>query len=72
MANIKKFYEADAKALRDRGYSYKNIALELGCSEAWVAKALKGHVKGATADVNSSKLEAIRLAEEFLEKLRCL
>jgi predicted transcriptional regulator len=72
MANTKKFSEEDAKALRDRGYSYKNIAIELGCSEGWVAKTLRGYGKEPKADVNGAKLAAILLAEEFLEKLRCL
>lgn len=72
MANIKKFSVEQAQALRDRGYSYKNIALELGCSEAWVAKALRGYGKSYKADVNGSKLAAIELVEELLEKLRCL
>jgi cyanate lyase len=72
MANIKKFSVGEAQALRDRGYSYKNIAIEMGCSEGWVAKALCGYEKGTKADVNGAKLAAIELVEELLEKLRCL
>ncbi len=72
MANTKKFSVEQAQALRDRGYTYKNIALEMGCSEDWVAKTLRGYGKSLKADVDGKKLEAIKLAEEFLEKLRCL
>lgn len=72
MANVKKFSRDQALELRKQGYSHKQISVELGCSQAWVAKELMGVEKGEGMQVDGTKVQAIEILEEALEKIRKL
>jgi predicted transcriptional regulator len=72
MANVKKFSREEALALREQGYSHKQISVALGCSKAWVAKELMGVEKGEGMAVDGTKVQAIAILEEALAKIRSL
>lgn len=72
MANVKKFSREDALALREQGYSHKQISVALGCSKAWVAKELRGVEKGEGMAVDGTKVRAIEILEEALARIRSL
>ena len=63
-----------AKLLRKRGLSYKQIAEETGCSEAWCKKNLNGVKKevASTLDREGYRSKVEGLLEEFLSKVRML
>jgi orotate phosphoribosyltransferase-like protein len=73
MANKHKFSRQQAVELRQQGMSYKQIATELGCSEAWCCKELVGVEKGVYVDNTDPlqvKAEAIRILQDALTELR--
>lgn len=72
MANVKKFSREEAIELRKKGYSHKQISVELGCSQAWVAKELMGVEKGEGMLVDGTKVQAIEILEAALAKVRAL
>lgn len=72
MANVKKFSREEAIELRKKGYSHKQISVELGCSQAWVAKELMGVEKGEGMLVDGTKVQAIEILEAALERIRKL
>lgn len=72
MANVKKFSREEAVALRQQGYSHKQISVALGCSQAWVAKELMGVEKGEGMQVDGTKVQAIAILEDALERIRKL
>lgn len=72
MANVKKFSREEAIALRQQGYSHKQISVALGCSQAWVAKELMGVEKGEGMQVDGTKVQAIAILEDALERIRKL
>lgn len=72
MANTKKYSREDALELRKKGYTHKQISIELGCSQAWVAKELMGVEKGEGMQVDGTKVQAIAILEEALERIRKL
>lgn len=62
----------EAVKLRKQGLSYSKIAKQLGCSEAWCKKNLKGVERGVNdSPANTEvKLKAIAILQEALKKLR--
>lgn len=68
-----KYSKEQAMNLRVGGMSYTEVAENMGCSLAWVKKALRGTPRGSIKiPVDSTRLEAIRILEEALEKVRGL
>lgn len=72
MANVKKFSREEAIELRKKGYSHKQISVEIGCSQGWVAKELMGVEKGEGMLVDGTKVQAIEILEAALAKVRAL
>lgn len=72
MANIQKFSVEEATKLRQQGHSNQSIASILGCSIHWCAKNLKGVERGVGMQNDATKLQAIEILEEALEKVRNL
>lgn len=72
MANVRKYSREEAVELRKQGYSHKQIAVALGCSQAWVAKELMGVEKGEGMCVDGTKVQAIAILEEALARVRAL
>lgn len=72
MANIQKFSVEEATVLREQGHSNESIASVMGCSVHWCVKNLKGVKRGAGSSVDGTKLKAIEILEEALEKVRSL
>lgn len=68
-----KYSKEQALNLRIGGMSYSEVAESMGCSVAWVKKVLCGTPRGSLkTPVDSTRLEAIRILEEALEKVRSL
>lgn len=61
-----------ALALREQGLPYKEIAAQLGCSESWCKKELRGVEKGAWAVDNETKVAAIAILKDALSRLESL
>lgn len=72
MANIQKFSVEEATQLRLQGHSNESIASILGCSVHWCVKNLKGVKRGAGVSIDATKLKAIEILEDALEKVRSL
>lgn len=72
MANVRKYSRDEAVELRKKGYSHKQISVALGCSQAWVAKELMGVEKGEGMQVDGTKVQAIAILEDALERIRKL
>lgn len=70
--NKPKINKQRAVELRQQGMSYKNIALELGCSVPWCAKELGNIEKGNGCAIDGTKLQAIAILEEALARVRAL
>lgn len=66
--------KVEAVRLRKSGLSYAKIAAQLGCSEVWCKKELVGVVKGdvSAPDGNDVKIQAVRILEDALMKLRAI
>lgn len=62
--------KSKAVALRLQGHTYKDIAIIVGCSEAWCKKELKGVLTNKGSYRDSTKTQAITILEDALEKLR--
>lgn len=61
-----------ALMLREQGLSYKEIAMQLGCSESWCKKELRGVEKGEWAVNNETKIAAIAILRDALLRLESL
>ena len=78
MTNIRKINFERAVLLRQQGFSYKNIAQQLGCSEAWCAKELKGVEKGEFLDERGIQIkqdlkeETLKILEAAMTQIRGL
>jgi hypothetical protein len=72
MANKQKFSVEQATQLRLQGHSNQSISEILGCSVHWCVKNLKGVERGIGTNVDATKLQAIAILEEALEKVRAL
>lgn len=60
-----------AVELRQQGYTYKEIASLMNISESWCKKELQDVVQ-KSAPSDATKLKAVAILEEALEKIRAL
>lgn len=59
-----------AKVLRAKGMTYKDIAMQLGCSPEWCKLNLKNTKKGSVSEYEAAyKAEVLRLVNELFEKV---
>lgn len=68
----------EAIKLREEGFSYKDIASMMNCSEIWCKKNLKDVVRGVNSTTGepatrqAAKLEAIAILEDALRRVRAI
>ena len=71
--NKTKYSKDQAMLWREQGMSYTEISEMMGCSDAWVKKALCGVPKGKNrVAVDGTKLKAIEILKKALGELESL
>lgn len=71
--NKSKYNKDQAMLWREQGMSYSEISEMMGCSEAWVKKALCGIPKGKNrVAVDGTKLRAVEILKKALAELESL